>query len=446
MVSLQLESLTEQGFHTIGISLFEPQLVRTIFLSDDFKLLKKLAAHNNIVIFTNYEVGEFLEEKIKKFGINRVKILKLDDINANFLAKVFSFCLRWSDSSLATLRNLHVERNFKRINMFEYLIRRIFFILFSRSRSLKQLFRFLFFFTYDIKNVINSSRIPIPRVDVFFASALTNAESDLPLSIFFKKQLTPVIATLRSWDNLVTKGTLGFQPNILLSHSEYMTDLATRVHGISASSIVQSVTPSYQKHFLPKIHTNSNSNLKIAYGCIGPVLNPDEINLINWLGEISTEVKASITIVQHPKFEHNLHKISAGNLIFKTFDYLNSTLQDYYSFIAEQNFIIASGTTFALDSMFVNTPLVGLGFEIVEQDYWFSHLRSFDTFPHSKYLFNKLAITKLSNKLELIEILKDKKISYDFMSNALALQVLTGDIEICFDDQIFYLLNNKFFD
>lgn len=446
MVSLQRESFTEQEFHTIGISLFEPQLVRTMFLSDDYKLLKKLAAHKKIVIFTNYEIGEFLEVKIEEVGINGVEILKLDNINAGFLAKVFSFCLRWSDSSLATLRNLQIEKNFKRINMFGYLLRRIFFILFSHSRSLKQLFRYLFLFTYDIKNVINSSRIPIPQVDVFFASALTNAESDLPLSIFFKKRLTPVIATLRSWDNLVTKGTLGFQPNILLSHSDYMTDLATRVHGISASSIVQSVTPSYQKHFLPRIHTNSNSDLKIAYGCIGPVLNPDEINFINWLGEISTEVKASITVVQHPKFEHNLHQINTGNLIFKTFDYLNSTLQDYYSFIAEQNFIIASGTTFALDSMFVNTPLIGLGFEIVEQDYWFSHLRSFDTFPHSKYLFSKLGITKLSNKLELIAILKGKSISYDFMSNASALQVLTGDIEICFDDQIFNLLNNKFFD
>jgi hypothetical protein len=443
MVSLQHKLFTEQKFQTIGIGLFEPQIVRTLFLSDNFKLLKKLADQKNIIIFTNYEIGDFLELKIKEIGVNRVKIFKLDDINASFFVKVFSFCLRWSDSSLATLRNLHVERKFKRINLFGYLLRRIFFIVFSHSRLFKKMFRYLLFFSYDVKNVNNSSKIPIPNVDVFFASALTNSESDLPLSIFFKKQLTPVIATLRSWDNLVTKGTLGFQPDFFLSHSDYMTDLAIRVHGIKPSSVVQSVTPSYQKHFFPKIHRNSSSELKITYGCIGPILNPDELNFINWLGEISTEVEACITIVQHPKFEHNLHKINAGNLIFKTFDYLTSTLHDYYRFIAEQNFIIASGTTFALDSMFVNTPLVGLGFEIVEQDYWFSHLRSFDTFPHSKYLFDKLAITKLSNKSDLIEILKDKEVFYDFQSNAYALQMLTGDSEICFNDQIFRLLNNE---
>jgi hypothetical protein len=442
---VQHKSFTKADTHTIGISLFEPQLVRTLFLSDDFKFLKKLAARKNIVIFTNYEIGNFLDIKIDKLGINNVKIIKLEDINAGFFCKVFSFCLRWSDSSLATLRNLHIEKKFERINFLGYLLRRIFFIFFSHSRSLKKIFRYLLLFSYDLENIKRSSKIPIPQIDIFFATALTNSESDLPLSIFFKKQSIPVIATLRSWDNLVTKGTLRFQPDILVSHSEYMTDLATRVHGIKTSSLVQSVTPSYQKGFLPKINKNKSPSLNIAYGCIGPVLNPDELNFISWLGEISNNIETRITVVQHPKFIHELHTISTGKLIFKTFDYLSTTLQNYYQFLAEQDFIIASGTTFALDSMFVNTPLVGLAFEIVEQDYWSSHLRSFDIFPHSKYLFDKLSITKSTNKSELIEILKESKISYNFQSTANFLQVLTGDSEICFDDQIFHLLNDKFF-
>ena len=97
MVSLQHKLFTEQKFQTIGIGLFEPQIVRTLFLSDNFKLLKKLADQKNIIIFTNYEIGDFLELKIKEIGVNRVKIFKLYDINASFFVKLFSFCLIWSD-------------------------------------------------------------------------------------------------------------------------------------------------------------------------------------------------------------------------------------------------------------------------------------------------------------------------------------------------------------
>jgi len=444
IIDMQYKPFNKKDYHTIGISLFEPQIVRTLFLSDDFKFLKRLVARKNIVIFTNYEIGNFLNIKITALGIKNIDIIKLDDIKESFSVKVFSFCLRWSDSSLATLRNLHIEKKFKRINFLGYLLRKIFFISFSHSRLLKKIFRYLLFFSFDLENVNKSSRVPIPHIDIFFASALTNSESDLPLSIFFKKQSIPVIATLRSWDNLVTKGTLRFQPDFLVSHSEYMTDLAIRVHGIKTSSLVQSVTPSYQKGFLPKMDKKGSSTLNIAYGCIGPVLNPDELNFIGWLGEISNNIETRITVVQHPKFIHELHTISTGKLIFKTFDYLSTTLQNYYQFLAEQDFIIASGTTFALDSMFVNTPLVGLAFEIVEQDYWSSHLRSFDTFPHSKYLFDKLSITKSTNKSELTEILKESKVVYNFQSTASSLRMLTGDSEICFNDQIFRLLNNDF--
>jgi hypothetical protein len=169
---------------------------------------------------------------------------------------------------------------------------------------------------------------------------------------------------------------------------------------------VQSVTPAYQKQFLPKNHSAKGVKLKFTYGCIGPMLNPDEINFISWLAEISNEIDSTITILQHPKFAHNLIDFNSGKLLFKTFDYLSSTLQDYYAFIAEQNFVIASGTSFALDALLVRTPLIGLAFEIIEQEYWLSHLRGYDTIPHSKFLFEKMPIKKVYSKLELIELLK----------------------------------------
>jgi hypothetical protein len=420
----------------LGIGLFEEQIVRSLFISDEFRLLKQLTNQNEVIIFTNQAIGDFLDTKIKELSMNKVQVLKFKEIKQSLLTKVFSFCLKWSDPSTATMRSLHREKISKRINVFGYWFRRAFFVCFRNVVLFKSIFRKLLLFTYKIDDIKNYSLTIIPNIDVFLATALSNSESDLPLSIYFKKKSIPVIAGLRSWDNLVTKGILKLQPNFLLSHSEYMTDLAIRVHGISPTSVIQSVTPSYQIRFQPDRELKENKLLNITYGCIGPALNPDEINFISWLGDISNDIDVTITVVQHPKFKHNLEVIDTGKLHFKTFDYLSTTLQEYFQFIADQDLVIASGTSFALDTMFAKTPLVGLAFEIIQQDYWFSHLRSYDALPHSKHLFDKLLIKKITSEAQLIEILKGKRNLQDFVNSTDSLQYLTGNIDLRFDDQI----------
>jgi hypothetical protein len=445
MSKIVVKQSTTDDSYTFGISLFEEQIVRALLLSDNFSLLKQLTSQFRVVIFTNNKIGNFLDARVNELKINRVDIVKLNDIKESLAVRVFSFCLTWSDPSLATMKILQRERLDKRVSVFGFLFRKVFFIYFRNSVVLKKMFRQLLLLSFNLDRVKDSSVVPLPKLDVFLATALTNAESDLPLSIYFRKQSIPVIATLRSWDNLVTKGTLRFQPNILLSHSSYMTDLAIRVHGIIPSSIVQSVTPAYQKQFLPKNHSAHGVKLKFTYGCIGPMLNPDEVNFISWLAEISTEIDSTITILQHPKFAHDLSDINSGKLLFKTFDYLSSTLQDYYEFIAEQNFVIASGTSVALDALLVGTPLIGLAFEIIEQEYWLSHLRLYDTSPHSKFLFEKMSIKKVYSKLELIELLKGNCIWQNSLNNEGTLQMLTGDTNIKFSEQIFSLIKQGSF-
>ena len=440
MTKLLEELGINKDTYVLGIGIFEEQIVRSLFISDEFYLLKQLTNKHKVVIFTNQVIGDFLDNKIKELSMNRIQVLQFKEIKESLLTKVFSFCLKWSDPSTATMRSLHREKISKRISIFGYWFRRAFFICFRNVILFKSIFRKLLLFTYKIDDIKDYSMTTMPDIDVFLTTALSNSESDLPLSIYFKKKSIPVIAGLRSWDNLVTKGVLKFQPNFLLSHSEYMTDLAIRVHGINPTSVIQSVTPSYQIRFQPDRKIKENKLLKITYGCIGPELNPDELNFLSWLGGISNDIDVSITVVQHPKFKHNLEIINTGRLLFKTFDYLSTTLHEYYQFIADQDLVIASGTSFALDTMFVKTPLVGLAFEIIPQDYWFSHLRSYDALPHSKHLFDKLFIKRITSEEQLIEILNGKTNLQDFVNSTNSLQYLTGNIDLRFDDQILDLL------
>jgi hypothetical protein len=438
---IQLKSSNKKELNTLGITLFEDQIVRTLILTDNFDFLKLLSKKYQVVIFTNKLLGLFLEENLLRLKIDGIKIVRMNEIQESRIQKVLSFCLKWSDPSPATIRNLEREKASGRIYFFGILVRRIFYILFSRFVFLKKIFRYFYYTLYSPSKVSSASLIQLPKLDALFATALTNSESDLPLAIYYKKLSTLVIGSLRSWDNLVTKGSLKFQPDLFFSHSEYMTRLARVIHGVKKNSLVSSVTPAYQKKFKPKNRRQSSTQIEVAYGCIGPVLNPDELNFISLLADLSTEVKAHITVVQHPKFMHQLDDINTGKLTFRKFEFLSTTLNEYYNFIAEQDFVIASGTSFALDSLFVGTPLFNLAFEVIEQDFWLSHLRSFDSLPHSKYLFDKLMIKKISNKLELIQLLNGNIPWPSETYTEQDLQSITGDINTNFNAQIFNLLD-----
>lgn len=432
--------MEEMQISNIGISLFEEQIVRTFFISDNFSLLKRLSKQNQVYIFTNQNIGKFLTTKFFELNIQNVQVLIIHNYRENFTLKLLYSFFRWSDPSTGTLRNLFRERNSRRMNLFGFWFRLIFYRLMSHFKILKIFCRKLLVLSFSTRNFESQMSIHIPKLRVFFSTALTNTESDLPLSIYFSKKGAQVVSTLRSWDNLVTKGTLKFQPDVFISHSKYMTDLALNIHAINPVSIIEGTTPSYQVKFLPRPKKLSNRKRKISYGCIGPILNPDEIHFIEWLGQISTKIDVEITVVQHPKFLHDLRNIETGNLVFMKFDYLSSSLTDYYMHLSKQDLIIASGTSFALDTLFVNTPFIALCFEIIGQDYWLSHLRSYDLVPHSRFLFDNLDIKKVYDKENLIEILERPNATKLPNSKLSNLQEITGDTSIEFNDLIVSIL------
>ncbi len=425
---------------SIGISIFEEQIVRALFTSDCYELLKKLTISNTVYIFTNERISIFLSKEITLHNINNIRILVLNEYKEKLIIRPFYFFFRWSDPSTGTLRNLHRERENRRITALGLVLRLTLFYSLRNSISLKKIVRKLFFYTFSVEHFKSLQVVKFPKLDVLFATAITNTESDLPICLYYKKNKTPIIGTLRSWDNLVTKGTLKFEPDKFISHSKYMTDTAIGVHGLNKKTIVQAVTPSYQRKFLKIKTKNSELARNVTYGCIGPILNPDELNFIELLGEISNEVDSIITVVQHPKFVHNLNGRFTGKINFLTFDYLTSSLVDYYSFLSSQDLVIASGTSFALDTVFVKTPLIGLSFDVLQQNYWLSHLRSYDFLPHSKQLFEGLNIQRIYNKKDLVNAIKSTGIYSYPPDSKLNVKELLGDIELNFNDLIIDLI------
>jgi len=120
-----------KGPFILGISLFEEQIVRAFFLSDNFYFLKQLSLKYKVIIFTNEEIGNFLDIKLQELRIDRTSIFKMKVIRESFLVKFFSFLLKWSDPSSATIRNLYREKNNQRMGIISFWQRKIFFHIFS---------------------------------------------------------------------------------------------------------------------------------------------------------------------------------------------------------------------------------------------------------------------------------------------------------------------------
>ena len=426
----------------IGITLFEEQLLRVFLLSDNFQLLRILLTRYDILIFTRPNLKEKIETILKLNGFESILVLSFKDTNETVLTRLLSFLLRWIDPSTGTLRVLYREREYLRITFFGLILRKMIYVVFSNVPKLKIIVRYLYILATRKSYLVKSFPETPPELDLLFITSLTNIESDLQIGIFYKKRNTPVIATVRSWDNLVTKGILRFSPDIFLSHSLYMSEIAIKNHEIQPTSMRTLVTPCYQNRFKPARSKLEEKKLQISYGCIGPFLNPDELNFIKELCSISRKCNIQLTIIQHPKFFHDFKNVDLEKIEVKTFDYLNSTLTSYYNFLATQSFVIASGTTLALDALFSGTPVLGLEFEMQTQNFWSSHLRSYDVVPHTRQLFENYQIPRLQNKEELIEYLTGKKsIDLDEYFN-FDLEFITGDKHKIFIDEFASAVRN----
>jgi hypothetical protein len=392
----------------IGITLTEEQIIRVFLLSDQYRLLKQLKNAREVVIFTTLSISSFLINELSLNNFKNIRIINFAYSQDTYINRLLFFIFKWIDPSKTTLRLLYREKSAGRLSTAGVIIRRIIYAIFSQSTILKKVLRMIYFFCSNKSLISRSFSETPPELDLLFVTSLTNTESDLQIAMYYKKISTCVIATVRSWDNLTSKGVLKFAPDLFISHSPYMTLSAIKNHGLSRAHIQTSVTPSYQSEFKVELSKLTLSKSRIAYGCMGPFMNPDEINFIKWLIEISNDVVSEITIVQHPKFKHDLSNLDLRKVRIICFEYLESTLQEYYQFLSSQDYVISSGTTFSLDAIFVDTPLIALEFEVKVQNFWESHLRSFDYLSHTKLLFENKEIMRVKSKSELLYFLKSE--------------------------------------
>ena len=273
-------------------------------------------------------------------------------------------------------------------------------------------------------------------IDLLFVTSLTNFSADVPIALSIKSKGKPVIGTVRSWDNLVTHGSLRVAPDIFIAHSNFMADSAKYSQFLDVAKIKIMTTPSYRLELLPK---DKISKELVIYGCMGPFANPDEQNAIRWLIENWTKnlPSTNLLILEHPAFPLKFIPSNLPqNISIAVMRYSDSTLSQYYGLLASAKLVIAGGTTVLLDATFVETPIAAIAFDFEPQNPNLSALRSFDVRPHTKNFFEKCKVPLLNSPEDLMDIIfKSLKTpsSYPKLENS---KFFIGDIDIDFCDAL----------
>jgi len=379
----------------LAIGIFETQLLRTYILSDKGDMVRQLQNNWHVVFFTNSATRDSLVFALKAIKID-AKVVVAAEESSSKIRGFFRFLLRWSEPSLGTIHMLNIEKFQNRIGPWGFVFRYLLHRIIRNFDLLKKVNRWFYFKTVPKDTLINYS--DLNDVSIAFITSLTDLDYDVPFAISCKHYRVATIATVRSWDNLVTKGVLCFEPDFFIAHTDFMNKCAVENHAIRRDRVHTFCCPAYQENFRPRKKALDYRELKVGFACMGPQLNPDEINLINWLTEYCLENRIDFQVIQHPKFQHYLPNLFENT---KTLAYELSTLRELYDFLSNYRLIIGGGTTLLVDACFAKVPVIALGFEIEEQEFWNSALRWFDFAPHSEKFFRESGVQIAKSLQEL---------------------------------------------
>jgi hypothetical protein len=397
------------------MTLFEKQLVRSYLLSDQGSFIKEISEYYRINIITSKNLKKQIDVSLIEFGLNSfTSSTTFEHYQENFFAKLISSIFRYGNKSPVTIQFINFQKSLGS-SFFRTILRYCIYLSIANLFFLKTFLRYLYYVIVRTSSTNNCfyPKVTLDDSDVLFVTSLTPLRGeDIPIAVFFKKQKVPIIASVRSWDNLLTNGAIHFLPDLFLCHSEYMLNGAIAQQRLKADKVLMAVAPSYQNRFLQNLPNVEGKTIKFSYMCQGTVVNPDDKNFVEWLVNIWKVMPANynLFIVQHPSFPmHDLEINLVSNIKLLTFPYHETSLTDYYSHLSKMNLVLGGGTTGLLDASFLGIPVVAIGFEIQAQNYWQSALRYFDYFPWTADFFSDSKIIVAKSKENLLSLIVNYK-------------------------------------
>ncbi|MDP3772331.1 MAG: CDP-glycerol glycerophosphotransferase family protein [bacterium] len=238
------------------------------------------------------------------------------------------------------------------------------------------------------------------------------------------------IGMVLSWDNLYSKTMLRVFSDILVVHTDEVRDQAVKLGDYPRERVVVSGIPQYdcyfrrtdiipREQFIQSIGGDPRKKL-IVYAVSGKAGLHIDYAIVKLLqeairrGEIKTP--AQLLLRAHPRYDFSPVKIKQmreeyGCLVQPAMGHVGES-RDNWEFDAEAvsflantlahaDVVVALYTTFFIEAALFNKPLIAVGFDAEEMDYWNS-ARHFFEWDHLRELDRLGGIWRVESREELI--------------------------------------------
>ena len=390
----------------VAITLTEIPLLRSFMFHEEGALIQAIADRYQVVLLLSNDTYESALTFLNSKGdttLNQVIAILVTRHKANTLERFFSFLLRYMEASDGNVRLRYLLHERGEIGFIGLFLRNLIANIFSKNATAINLVRHLL--SLSISNENYNKLFESIQVSRVLITSLTNFNYDAPLLTVARRMGIKTIGTPRSWDNLVSHGSLHELPDLFLSHSSYMTECAIKYQSVPREKILNVGVSTYRK--IPKKRASNEVKFRVGIGCVGPS-HPSEVNLLE---KCASEIflkdsRISFFIVQHPKFVHSnlpdFSGLSNVDVISFPFDSPNDdALDDYYEFLSSLDVMFTSGSTIGLDALYCGIPLICNFFDVSNVSFWASSARFLTHRTHYKDLIQRLDINYFCSFEEL---------------------------------------------
>lgn len=232
---------------------------------------------------------------------------------------------------------------------------------------------------------------------------------------------------LLSWDNLTTKGSLGFEPNLFLAWGEIMIEEYLDLYPQYKTEIVKVGVPHFDIYFSSKLESSYNN---VFFGMSSPYFAPKEIDLVEEVAKwIEDEAPSDTVLVVRPHPQNitgymadeswldrlkdlRSPKVLLDWPILKENSKNSWSLDDSDMWALQKGLsrslvVLNSGSTLSLDAMAAGKNVIITSYDGEAQlDYYDSARRLID-YPHLRKLIRFDGVTVVRSSVELLKLLKE---------------------------------------
>ncbi len=404
-------------------------LVKNILRTGVFEYLRK---SNIRIILLTYESNH--QEFAREYGSDNVIIENMYPYNSGFFEV---FCGGIADrvykNSIdnVTLRIIEDARLLNK-KLTDYFKIRVIGKIVDRNRPLMNLMEHIYM--HYFKNGIYNELFEKYHPDLYFSTDPYNTD-ELPLLRKCLDTATPIVAMIRSWDNVTNHGKLPMKFEKIVVWNEILRDELIRFYDYSPDAIFLSGTPQYDYYcgykptqrinFFREIGGDPEKKL-VTFATVPPLISPKEQENLEMLcesiknGELG--YPAQLLIRFHPQDDperySNLEKYRGdGNFIFESagressayYDKWSPTKDDmihYADILTYSDVIINVASTVSIEAAIFDTPVVNIKYDGRENiAFPLSAARHYD-FLHYRSIVSTRGVRLADSHEDLIEWIK----------------------------------------